>query len=111
MEINWTNEAIESLIHFAIGVNEIVITIIPIKLLMRQKKTEVFLKENPMLLSKFVEEVKLYKILIMKGKFALYYDFIEEENLIVIKFFRSTKQKPLEQFFSYKMKMITAEFS
>ena len=50
-------------IHFAIGVNEIVITIIPI---------------------------------IMKGKFALYYDFIEEENLIVIKFFRSTKQKPLE---------------
>ncbi|ACU92825.1 hypothetical protein Coch_1277 [Capnocytophaga ochracea DSM 7271] len=35
MEINWTNEAIESLIHFAIGVNEIVITIIPIKLLMR----------------------------------------------------------------------------
>ena len=49
-----------------------------------------------MLLSKFVEGVKLYKILIMKGKFALYYDFIEEENLIVIKFFRSTKQKPFE---------------
>ena len=49
-----------------------------------------------MLLSKFVEEIKLYEILIMKEKFALYDDFIEEENLIVIKFFRSTKQKPLE---------------
>ena len=45
----------------------------------------------------------------MKGKFALYYDFIEEENLIVIKFFRSTKQKSLEQFFKLQKEMITTE--
>jgi hypothetical protein len=70
MEVNWTNEAIESL-------------------------RETFLKEKPTQLSRFIEKIKLYKILIMKGKFALYYDFIEEESVIIIKFFRSTKQKPL----------------
>lgn len=70
MDVNWTNEAIESL-------------------------RETFLKEKPTQLSRFIEKIKLYKILIMKGKFALYYDFIEEENVIIIKFFRSTKQKPL----------------
>ncbi|WP_289013883.1 type II toxin-antitoxin system RelE/ParE family toxin [uncultured Capnocytophaga sp.] len=97
MEINWTNEAIESFrdtLRYWSKRN--CNNDYSNKIIDEVEKTKVFLKENPMLLSKFVEEVKLYKILIMKGKFALYYDFIEEENLIVIKFFRSTKQKPLE---------------
>ena len=65
MEIKWTNEAIESL------------------------------RDNPHFLTSFIEEVKLYKRVILKGKFALYYDIIDEEKLVIIKFFRSTKQKPL----------------
>ncbi|WP_314246392.1 hypothetical protein [Capnocytophaga leadbetteri] len=65
MEIKWTNEAIESL------------------------------RDNPYFLTSFIEEVKLYKRVILKGKFALYYDIIDEEELVIIKFFRSTKQKPL----------------
>ena len=51
--------------------------------------------ENPYFLTPFIEEVKLYKRVILKGKFALYYDIIDEEKLVIIKFFRSTKQKPL----------------
>lgn len=96
MEVNWTNEAIESLRetlsywsernHSDVYSNKIIDEV---------ESTETFLKEKPIQLSRFIEKIKLYKILIMKGKFALYYDFIEEENVIIIKFFRSTKQKPL----------------
>ena len=75
MEINWTNEAIESFrdtLRYWSKRN--CNNDYSNKIIDEVEKTEVFLKENPMLLSKFVEEVKLYKILIMKGKFALYYD-------------------------------------
>ena len=49
----------------------------------------------PYFLAKFVESVRLYQRHFFKGKFSLYYDIIEEENVIVIKFFRSSSQKPL----------------
>ncbi len=45
------------------------------------------LRDNPYFLTSFIEEVKLYKRVILKGKFALYYDIIDEEELVIIKFF------------------------
>lgn len=98
MEINWTNEAIESLretLNYWSKRNYN--NDYSNKIIDEVEKTETFLIENPTLLSKFVEEIRMYKILLMKGKFALYYTYTEEEKSIIIKFFRSTKQKPLEK--------------
>lgn len=81
MEINWTNEAIEcfrdTLRYWSKrNCNNDYSN----KIIDEVEKTEVFLKENPMLLSKFVEEVKLYKIL-----------NYEREVCFVLRFYRRRK--------------------
>ena len=46
-------------------------------------------------LAQYIEHLGLYKRNFMSGKFAIYYQILEEENLIRIIHFRSNKQKPL----------------
>ena len=96
MEIKWTNEAIESLRdNLNYWNNRNFSSNYSNKIIDEVEAVEKEIKENPYFLTSFIEEVKLYKRVILKGKFALYYDIIDEEKLVIIKFFRSTKQKPL----------------
>ncbi len=50
---------------------------------------------SPYFLAQYIEHLGLYKRNFMSGKFAIYYQILEEENLIRIIHFRSNKQKPL----------------
>lgn len=96
MEIKWTNEAIESLRdNLNYWTNRNFSPNYSNKIIDEVEAVEKEIKENPYFLTSFIEEVKLYKRVILKGKFALYYDIIDEEELVIIKFFRSTKQKTL----------------
>lgn len=38
----------------------------------------------------------------MKGKFSLYYEISEDETIIELLYFRSSKQQPLEENISFK---------
>lgn len=50
---------------------------------------------SPYFLAQYIEHLGLYKRNFLNGKFAIYYQILEEENLIRIIHFRSNKQKPL----------------
>ena len=50
---------------------------------------------SPYFLAQYIEHLDLYKRNFLNGKFAIYYQVLEEENLIRIIYFRSNKQKPL----------------
>lgn len=49
--------------------------------------------QNPHFLAQYIEKLNLYRRVFFKGKFALYYEI--GESKIIIKYFRSARQKPL----------------
>ncbi len=49
-------------------------------------------------LTDFFTDIKLYRKRVFNGKFYLFFDVIEEENIIRIKYFRSSYQKPLSKY-------------
>ncbi|WP_277124815.1 type II toxin-antitoxin system RelE/ParE family toxin [Fusobacterium nucleatum] len=51
---------------------------------------------------RYLAELGLYKRAIMKGKFSLYYEIREDETIIELLYFRSSKQQPLEENISFK---------
>lgn len=51
---------------------------------------------------RYLAELGLYKRAIMKGKFSLYYEIREDETIIELLYFRSSKQQPLEENVSFK---------
>nr|WP_232212892.1 type II toxin-antitoxin system RelE/ParE family toxin [Capnocytophaga sp. oral taxon 326] len=53
------------------------------------------LEEEISLSPYFLAQYILYKRNFLNGKFVMYYQVLEEENLIRIIYFRSNKQKPL----------------
>ena len=53
------------------------------------------LEEEISLSPYFLAHYILYKRNFLNGKFVMYYQVLEEENLIRIIYFRSNKQKPL----------------
>lgn len=57
--------------------------------------TEIEIAENPYFMSKFFKGIKLYRKSLFNGRFYLYYDIIDEENTVLIKYFRSHYQKPI----------------
>ena len=96
MEIRWTEEAIkhlENILDFWDKHNYS--NAYSNKIITELKQVELAIAENPYFLTKFIESVKLYQRHFLKGKFSLYYDIVEEENVVIIKFFRSSYQKPL----------------
>lgn len=58
-------------------------------------KLEQEISVSPYFLAQYIEHLDLYKRNFLNGKFAIYYQVSEEENLIRIIYFRSNKQKPL----------------
>lgn len=64
-----------------------------LKIAYQVRQEEETLKKSPLFLSKYLEHIKLYRKIFFKGKFALYYRI--EDNKIIIRYFRSTRQKPL----------------
>ena len=58
-------------------------------------KLEEEISISPYFLAQYIEHLDLYKRNFLNGKFAIYYQVLEEENLIRIIYFRSNKQKPL----------------
>jgi len=96
MEIRWTEEAVKQLENTLDFWREHNYSdAYPNKIINELNKVELAIAEKPYFLAKFVESVRLYQRHFLKGKFSLYYDIIEEENVIVIKFFRSSSQEPL----------------
>ncbi len=50
---------------------------------------------QPLFLAKFLDEIHLYRRTFFSGKFAIYFEILDEENRILIHHFRSSKQQPL----------------
>ena len=50
---------------------------------------------QPIFLAKFLDEIHLYRRTFFSGKFAIYFEILDEENRILIHHFRSSKQQPL----------------
>ena len=96
MEIRWTEEAIkhlENTLYFWSKHNYS--DDYSNKIIRELKQVELAIAENPYFLARFIESIRLYQRHFLKGKFSLYYDIVEEENVVNIKFFRSSYQKPL----------------
>ena len=53
------------------------------------------LTENPYFLAKYDEFLNLYRRTILEGRFYVFYEIREDERIIEIKHFRSSRQKPL----------------
>ena len=66
-----------------------------LKIMQAVKTLELELAETPYFLAKYSNKLKLYRRHFLKGKFVIYYDVLEEQNVVIIQFFRSSKQKPL----------------
>ncbi len=75
----------------------------PKKIISAVIREEIELQNSPLFLAQYIKKIGLikniglYRKFLMKGKFALYYriDNKSEEKRIVIRYFRSTSQKPL----------------
>ena len=96
MEIRWTEEAIkhlENTLDFWSKYNYS--DDYSNKIIRELKQVKLAIAENPYFLARFIESIRLYQRHFLKGKFSLYYDIVEEENVVIIKFFRSSYQKPL----------------
>ena len=50
---------------------------------------------DPYALSYYNKDLNIYRRTILKGKFLVYYKVDKEKNIIEIRHFRSSKQKPL----------------
>lgn len=50
---------------------------------------------QPLFLARFLDEIHLYRRTFFSGKFAIYFEILDEENRILIHHFRSSKQQPL----------------
>ena len=53
------------------------------------------LSETPYFLATYSDTLKLYKKYFLDKRFVVYYDVIEEQKVVIIQYFRSSKQKPL----------------
>ena len=63
-----------------------------LKIMQAVKTLELELAETPYFLAKYSNKLKLYRRHFLKGKFVIYYDVLEEQNVVIIQFFRSSKQ-------------------
>lgn len=59
------------------------------------KQLEKELSKNPYSLAKYYEKENLYRRTILKGRFFVYYEVLEQEEVVHILHFRSSKQKPI----------------
>ena len=60
-----------------------------LKIMQAVKTLELELAETPYFLAKYSNKLKLYRRHFLKGKFVIYYDVLEEQNVVIIQFFRS----------------------
>ena len=59
------------------------------------KQLEEELSENPYSLAKYYEKENLYRRTILKGCFFIYYEVLEQEEVVHILHFKSSKQRPI----------------
>ncbi len=99
MEIKWTIEALksydETLEYWS---NHNKSNTYSQKIIREVKLAEVELIKDYQFLTDFFEDIKLYRKRFFNGKFYLFFDVLEEENIIRIKYFRSAYQKPISKF-------------
>ena len=96
MEIRWVEEAIEDLEQtLNYWDNRNCSTTYSEKIIAAIEELKVELMTNPYFLAKYSEYLDIYRRIIMKGRFIIYYKIIEEKNLIEVRYFRSNYQKPL----------------
>jgi len=65
------------------------------KILDEVLKVEKEIARRPLFLAKFLDEIHLYRRTFFSGKFAIYFEILDEDSRIVIHHFRSSKQQPL----------------
>lgn len=96
MQIIWTDTASDELDNnLLFWLNKNKSELYPNKILDEVEKVEKQLKENPLFLSHYIESLNLFQRVFFKGKFSIFYEVFEKDNLIVIHRFRSNKQEPL----------------
>ncbi|MFC2467839.1 MULTISPECIES: type II toxin-antitoxin system RelE/ParE family toxin [Capnocytophaga] len=66
-----------------------------LKIIRAVEALEKELSETPYFLAKYSGTLKLYKKYFLDKRFVVYYDVIEEQKVVIIQYFRSSKQKPL----------------
>lgn len=96
MQIIWTDTASDELDNnLLFWLNKNKSELYPNKILDEVEKVEKQLKENPLFLSHYIKSLNLFQRVFFKGKFSIFYEVFEKDNLIVIHRFRSNKQEPL----------------
>ncbi len=65
------------------------------KILNETKVLEKELQESPYFLATYVEKMQAYRRVFFKGKFSVYYEVDEAQEIIYILRFRSNSQEPL----------------
>ncbi len=65
------------------------------KIMQEVMLAETELLDNPYFLTDFFENIKLYRKRLFNGKFYLFFEIIDEEDILYIQYFRSAYQKPL----------------
>ena len=55
-----------------------------LKIMQAVKTLELELAETPYFLAKYSNKLKLYRRHFLKGKFVIYYDGLEEQNVVII---------------------------
>ena len=89
MEIIWTCEAEESLTEIAMYWAD-------------RNEVEKLLKDissNPFYIGRYIQKLELYTRSILKGKFIIYFSKGDNDT-IEIHYFRSSKQRPIEELLS-----------
>lgn len=61
------------------------------------KRLQIEIENKPYFLAHYRKGLGLYQRMYFKGKFSIFYDVVEDLNLIIIYRFRSNKQKPLKR--------------
>jgi hypothetical protein len=69
----------------------------PLKILQALRMLKAELEKDPYLKSRYSEVLGLRMRTILKGRFIIYYEVRETEEIVEIQYFRSSKQQPLEE--------------
>lgn len=69
----------------------------PLKILQALRMLKAELEKDPYLKSRYSEVLGLRMRTILKGRFIIYYEVRETEEIVEIQHFRSSKQQPLEE--------------
>ena len=100
MEIIWTSEAEESLTEIAMyWADRNSSSDYSEKIISEVEKLLKDISSNPFYIGRYIQKLDLYTRSILKGKFIIYFSKGDNDT-IEIHYFRSSKQRPIEELLS-----------